>query len=92
MSDFMTYEPAERLYQAAKAAAAALGANGIECQELSEALGECEKAAAYRAFHKSEIARAREEYVDDDLAIDDKPVTSDAGDGVWISAWVWVQA
>jgi hypothetical protein len=36
------------------------------------------------------IQKARDEYTDDELEIDDNPVVSHGDDGVWVSAWVWV--
>lgn len=36
------------------------------------------------------IAAAREQYATDDLEIDDAPATSQADQGCWVAAWVWV--
>ncbi|WP_143062010.1 hypothetical protein [Faunimonas pinastri] len=46
--------------------------------------------ASEAAAAESEIAIARERYADDDLEIDDDPIVSNAENGVWVSAWVWV--
>lgn len=41
----------------------------------------------------SAIEMARKKYLSlasDDIEIDDRPATSEADDGVWINAWLWV--
>ena len=39
----------------------------------------------------SYIARARDEYADSDLAIDDDAKVSESDEGVWVQAWVWLR-
>lgn len=36
------------------------------------------------------IARARNEWADDDISIDDGAKVSVADDGAWVQAWVWL--
>lgn len=46
-----------------------------------------------RRRHQAAIAFARDHYAvpsDDDIEIDDAPLTSASHEGVWISAWLWV--
>ena len=66
----------------------------------------CDLAASVRALsehlkelhndrlrHQASIAFARDHYAvpsDDDIEIDEAPLTSASHEGVWISAWVWV--
>jgi hypothetical protein len=45
---------------------------------------------ALRTAYAASIQAARDMYVDDDLQIDDDPNISEADEGVWVSAWVWV--
>lgn len=33
---------------------------------------------------------AHDRYGTDDIEIDDEPATSEADDGIWVAAWVWV--
>lgn len=57
---------------------------------LGEHLAEIQ---ADRNQHQSSIAFAREHYAlpsDDDIEIDDAPLTSASHEGVWINAWLWV--
>lgn len=37
-----------------------------------------------------EIEEARDNYATDECEIDDCPAVSEADNGVWVSAWVWV--
>ena len=40
------------------------------------------------------IERARDQYAlgsDDNIEIDDNPETSQAENGIWVQAWVWVE-
>lgn len=37
-----------------------------------------------------QVAQAREMYADDDVMIDDDAQVSEAENGVWVQAWVWV--
>lgn len=67
---FMTYGPANRLYLAAKAQSAASAS-----PQLLEALRDCDKAITERQRLARFIGRAREQ-ANDDLEIDDYPVTS----------------
>jgi len=46
-----------------------------------------------RLDHGLTIGAARSNYAlrsDDNIEIDDEPMLSIAGNGVWVSAWVWV--
>lgn len=46
-----------------------------------------------RIQHAASIAFARDHYAmpsDDEIEIDDTPLTSASHEGVWISAWLWV--
>lgn len=46
-----------------------------------------------RLRHHASIAFARDRYAmpsDDDIEIDEAPLTSAGHEGVWISAWLWV--
>lgn len=57
---------------------------------LSEHL---EELRADRQRHEASIACARDHYAmpsDDDVEIDDAPLTSASHEGVWVSAWLWV--
>lgn len=57
---------------------------------LSEHLGDLRRD---RLHHEACIAFARDRYAvpsDDDIEIDDAPLTSASHEGVWISAWLWV--
>lgn len=36
------------------------------------------------------IARAKELYQNDDCEVDTGALTSEADDGIWVQAWVWV--
>ena len=92
---FMTYGPAERLFQAAAAIERCLDrglaeAPDKETAELKAALEECRNAIGERTAYAQEIEKAREEFANDELEIDDDPVTSVSDEGVWVSAWVWV--
>lgn len=42
--------------------------------------------------HRSDIEEARALYTNDDVEIDDDPLVSVAEKGVWVGAWVWVEA
>jgi hypothetical protein len=37
-----------------------------------------------------DVERARELYANDELEIDDNAIISQADDGCWVAAWVWV--
>lgn len=91
MKTFMTYGPANALYEAAfNLIAAVPGREGRpEHAELLAALKDCGKAIKEREAYAPEIKAAREQ-TNDDLEIDDDPVLSIADDGVWVSAWIWV--
>ena len=94
MDTFMTYGPAERLYQALKKASAQPEFTHLEQEVVLEcraALAEAESVVASRLAYADEIAEAREQATDE-LEIDDLPVLSEGEDGVWVSAWVWVEA
>lgn len=52
-----------------------------------------EELRADRQHHQAAIDFAREHYAllsDDDIEIDDTPLTSASHEGVWVSAWLWV--
>ena len=38
-----------------------------------------------------QIRRAKKEYETDEIEIDDNAIVSEAEEGVWISAWVWLE-
>lgn len=42
------------------------------------------------AYRQAMIARAREEYANDDVEIDDDARLSEADEGCWVQAWVWL--
>ena len=46
---------------------------------------------AARDSLKGYAAEARAGYGSDDVEVDDEPYFSDGGDGVWVSAWLWVR-
>lgn len=48
-------------------------------------------AEAAQAEFPGHIAQARESYASDDVEIDDAPEVSEADNGVWVAAWVWVR-
>lgn len=87
---FMTFSPTERLYQAARLALRRKPLDYLP--ELRAAVAECDEAIAERKALKKYIKAAREG-TNDELEIDDYPVTSDGlPEGVWVSAWTWVPA
>lgn len=45
-----------------------------------------------RDAYAADVQRARDEYATDDVEIDDEPDISEAENGVWVAAWVWVRA
>lgn len=91
---FMTYGPAQRLYEAARAMA-------VECPNqtpvgdaLRKALADCGEAIDVRETYAGEIESARNTYCmgsDDNIEIDDDPVLSVGEEGLFVSAWVWVR-
>ena len=92
MKTFMTYGPANRLYEAAfRRVTAVPGCEGAPANaELLAALKGCDAAIKEREIFAPQIAQAREESCCDDIEIDDDPVLSVADDGVWVSAWIWI--
>lgn len=89
-----TYTPYNNLYQAVKKLKKAYDKAGTPLpKDLAEALEEAMRAEKDIRREAKAIAYAREEYADpsdNDIEIDDNPLTCDAGNGVWINAWVWV--
>lgn len=68
------------------------GANGDDADHL-RAWNELKQARAETTFaDDKEIARARDQYAfgSDDVKIDDGALTSQADDGTWVQAWVWL--
>lgn len=47
-------------------------------------------AGGRRAASPAELGRARGRYGSDDVEIDDGAHVSEADDGVWVQAWVWL--
>jgi hypothetical protein len=95
----MTYSAANNLYKAASAVLRSIEtglaeAPDAEVKALKSAVEGCREAIDERETFAAEIEAAREEYTQDtscSVEIDDDPVLSVADDGVWVSAWVWVQ-
>jgi len=46
---------------------------------------------AVRETHATAVQAAQDEYNDDGIEIDDDPLLSVGDNGVWVSAWVYVQ-
>ena len=96
-ASLMTYSPTNDLYKAASALLASLGAVPEftpELVTLQKAVEVCREEIDNREAFATEIQKARDEYTMDsscDVEIDDEPVLSVADEGVWVSAWVWVQ-
>lgn len=89
---FMTYGPAERLYQALLLVSQVTPHKPLPLKTrkaVAAALQDVEQAVALRSSYADEIEEARAQ-CDDDLEIDDDPVLSEGEDGVWVSAWVFV--
>jgi hypothetical protein len=63
----------------------AIKAGVVTQAEVLTALGECQPETLQWA---AQIARG--ENATDDLEIDHLPLFSDADDGVWVSAWIFV--
>lgn len=95
MKTFMTYGPANQLYEAAKQISGRIqgGKGSPEFQmlvtTLRDALSACDGAIKERKGYEAQIDQAREQTTDN-LEIDDDPVLSPSDDGVWVSAWLWV--
>jgi hypothetical protein len=94
---FMTYGPAQRLFEACVAARGYVERCGVGLEEdkkiaeaLDKAIADAKQAITDRERFEGQIDAARE-VCDDDLEIDDDPVTSEADGGVWVSAWIWVR-
>lgn len=85
MNTFMTYQPADRLYKAAKALLPQ-----HQTPKLKLALREIEIAIQNREQYPGLIQTARDTYCTDDIEIDDHPVLSITDSGAWINAWVFV--
>jgi hypothetical protein len=94
---FMSYLPAQGLYEAAKVIALTpeirkhLTDNDPKAlEQLEKAIAAADLAIHERAVYHDEIEEARLG-CDDELEIDDEPVLSVAdGEGVWVSAWIWI--
>lgn len=91
---FMTYGPANDLYEAIRVVlkneAKNLSAESLAL--LNGAVAKVKDAQEERKAYADEIKLARaHDKVDDDLEIDDDPVLSVADDGVWVSSWIWIR-
>ena len=65
-----------------------------DAEALIHALKQLPAQVDLRASHEGTIQAARSNYAepsDNDIEIDEVPLLTDAGDGVWVSAWVWVR-
>lgn len=58
--------------------------------EIAALIAKVRGAEAESLATPEEIERARSEYADDDINIDDGAAASRADDGVWVAAWVWL--
>ena len=92
-----TYSVLENLYRAALEAEKELRQRGLTetktYADVAQAIHEAEGAIREREEFADLIQQARDDYTTDsscDVEIDDDPVLSVADEGVWVSAWVWV--
>ena len=44
-----------------------------------------------RRATQAQIERARHEYANEDIGIDDDALVSESDDGVWVQGWLWIQ-
>lgn len=50
------------------------------------------QAGIFTPATEEQIAAARDEYGSDDIQIDSDAQISEADDGYWVQAWVWIDA
>lgn len=91
---FMTYAPAQLLFEAVCSMREQfdrlqLERFGADRTTLDAAFLQVTEAIADRERLAAAVASARGE-ANDDLEIDDDPVTSESDVGVWVSAWIYV--
>ena len=65
-------------------------ASDVRVAQFTAAITECTDAVAEAQTLRNYIDQAREQ-TNDDLEIDDSPLTSAGEDGVWVAAWVHVR-
>lgn len=98
---FDSFEPASKLLEAARAVVESSDNAGCDDDLTVASAGDVaalkaaiEGADEVRRFSEDQgasVAQARADYAGEDIQIDDDPVVCDAGDAVWVSAWVRVE-
>lgn len=83
-----TFTPVADLIDAARAFAQ--DQSKTNKQLLATALRGIDEAGEQQVAYHADIEAARTKYADDDLEIDDEAFVSEADEGTWVSAWVWV--
>ena len=92
---FTTFDPLNELYATSKALAAALRAGSNPApylRAMEAAVAMCDELINERDAQCDAVEDARDMFESDDISIDDDPIVAVADDGVWVSAWLWVEA
>ena len=91
---FTTFDPLNELHATSKALAAALRAGSDPApylRAMEAAVAMCDELINERDAQRDAVYAARDMYEDDDISIDEDPIVAVVDDGVWVSAWLWME-